>query len=133
MYVREKSGGIWREDRAEQLGNYQADFYTVNGMVLESRKRREHLSEEDLQKNRAIIDSFSKGNTQAIETAEPVEPNRRESLVPPPNPGVLWAEYSACPPGQPPQLSRKIVSKTSSKQFKATVAMSEDFPMKVSE
>jgi len=131
-FTREKAGWIWREDRAEQLGNYQADFYTVNGMVLESRKRREHLSEEDLQKNRAIIDSFSKGNTQAIEAdPAPAEPNRRESLVPPPTPGVLWAEYSACPPGQPPPMGRKIVSKTSSKQFKATVAMSEDFPMKV--
>ena len=134
-FTREKAGWIWREDRAEQLGNYQADFYTVNGMVLESRKRREHLSEEDLQKNRAIIDSFSKGNTQAIE-ADPAataaaEPTRRESLVPPPTPGVTWAEYSACPAGQPPPLGRKIVSKTSSKQFKATVAMSEDFPMKV--
>eukprot|EP00092_Neocalanus_flemingeri_P029103 GFUD01031591.1.p1 GENE.GFUD01031591.1~~GFUD01031591.1.p1 ORF type:complete len:466 (-),score=158.84 GFUD01031591.1:1141-2538(-) len=132
-FTREKAGWIWREDRAEQLGNYQADFYTVNGMVLESRKRREHLSEEDLQKNRAIIDSFSKGNTQAIEVdpAAPAEPTRRESLVPPPTPGVTWAEYSACPAGQPPQLGRKIVSKISSKQFKATVAMSEDFPMKV--
>ena len=39
-----------------------ADVYSVNGMVLESRKRREHLSEEDLQKNKAFIDSFSKGN-----------------------------------------------------------------------
>jgi hypothetical protein len=29
-----------------------AEFYAVNGMVLESRKRREHLTEEDLQKNR---------------------------------------------------------------------------------
>jgi hypothetical protein len=129
-FTRERAGWIWREDRAEQLGEYQADFYTVNGMVLESRKRREHLSEEDLQKNRAIIDSFSKGNTQAIDT-DPAEPHRRESLVPPPTPGVLWGEYSACPPGHPPPLGRKIVSKTSSKQFKATVAMSEDFPMKV--
>ena len=34
-------------------------------------------------------------------------------------------------PGKPPTLGRKVVAKTSSKQFKATVAMSEDFPMKV--
>ena len=27
----------------------RADFYSVLGMSLESRKRREHLSEEDLQ------------------------------------------------------------------------------------
>jgi hypothetical protein len=37
-----------------QLGEYMAEFYTVNGMVLESRKRREHLTEEDLQKNRFL-------------------------------------------------------------------------------
>merc|ERR1719334_2200623 len=130
-FTREKAGWIWREDRAEQLGKFQADFYTVNGMVLESRKRREHLSEEDLQKNRAIIDSFSKGNTQAIEADSSTEPNRRESLKPPPNPGIIWDEYISSPPGQPPALSRKIVSKTSSKHFKATVAMSEEFPMQV--
>ena len=132
-FTREKSGWIWKEDRAEQLGNYQADFYTVNGMVLESRKRREHLSEEDLQKNRAIIENFSKGQTQAsllpVEEAE--EPSRRQSLAPPVCPEVSWAQYSQCPAGAAPLLARKIVSKTSSKQFKATVAMSEEFPMEV--
>ena len=35
-----------------------AEFYTVNGMVLESRKRREHLTEEDLQKNRLVYCTF---------------------------------------------------------------------------
>ena len=34
-------------------------------------------------------------------------------------------------PGKPPTLGRRVVAKASSKQFKATVAMSEDFPMKV--
>ena len=130
-FTREKSGWIWKEDRAEQLGNYQADFYTVNGMVLESRKRREHLSEEDLQKNRAIIENFSKGQAQSLEEGIPEEPVRRQSLAPPVAPDVCWAQYSDCPPGAPPLLARKIVSKTSSKQFKATVAMSEDFPMEV--
>jgi len=131
-FTREKAGWIWKEDRAEQLGKFQADFYTVNGMVLESRKRREHLSEEDLEKNRAIIDSFSKGNTQMIDSENnPAEVKRRQSLAPPQTPGMTWQEYSACPPGDPPLLARKIVSKTNSKQFKATIAMSEEFPMKV--
>ena len=48
-----------------------------------------------------------------------------------PSSGVSWAEYSSSLPGKPPLLGRKVVAKTSSKQFKATVAMSEDFPMKV--
>ena len=131
-FTREKSGWIWKEDRAEQLGNYQADFYAVNGMVLESRKRREHLSEEDLQKNRAIIENFSKGQAQALEDPSVTEEVvRRQSLPPPPASRVTWAEYSSSPPGAAPLLARKIISKTSSKQFKATVAMSEEFPMEV--
>ena len=43
------------------VGKYNADFYYLNGLSIESRKRREHLSEEDLQKNKAIIESFTKG------------------------------------------------------------------------
>ena len=53
------------------------------------------------------------------------------STPPPPTSQVTWAEYSSSPPGAPPLLARKIISKTSSKQFKATVAMSEEFPMEV--
>jgi len=133
-FSRERAGWIWREDRAEQLGNYQADFYTVNGMVLESRKRREHLSEEDLQKNRAIMESFSKGGPgagPAVLDTEQVEVPRRPSLAPPPAPGLSWSEYCAAPAGSPPVLGRRVVAKQSSKQFKATIAMSEQFPMKV--
>ena len=43
------------------VGKFNADFYYLNGLTLESRKRREHLSEEDLQKNKAIVESFTKG------------------------------------------------------------------------
>lgn len=42
-------------------GQYDAELYTVHGLTLESRKRREHLSIDDLQKNKAIFDSFTKG------------------------------------------------------------------------
>lgn len=42
------------------MGNFLADFYAVNGLVLESRKRREHLSEEDILRNKAIMESLSK-------------------------------------------------------------------------
>ena len=76
-------------------------------MVLESRKRREHLSDEDLQKNRAIIDSFSKGNPGPGDSDNhPPEVKRRESLAPPVGPNMTWEEYSKCPAGQPPLLAR---------------------------
>lgn len=34
----------------------------MHGLTLESRKRREHLSSDDLQKNKALLESFTKGN-----------------------------------------------------------------------
>lgn len=44
------------------VGNYQATFYNVHGISLETRKRREHLSDADLQKNKQLLESFTKGN-----------------------------------------------------------------------
>jgi hypothetical protein len=49
------------------VGPFHSEFYVINGMLLESRKRREHLSEEDLQKNKAIMESFTKGSTQGFD------------------------------------------------------------------
>lgn len=54
----------------ERVGNFLADFYAVNGLVLESRKRREHLSEEDILRNKAIMESLSKGGSIAEHTFE---------------------------------------------------------------
>jgi hypothetical protein len=51
----------------EMVGPFHSEFYVISGMLLESRKRREHLSEEDLQKNKAIMESFTKGNTQGFD------------------------------------------------------------------
>jgi hypothetical protein len=44
---------------------------------------------------------------------------------------VPWLEYISAPPGAPPLLARNQLIKTSRKPFKASVAMSEQFPMKV--
>ncbi|KAF9411019.1 hypothetical protein HW555_010065 [Spodoptera exigua] len=68
-FTRAQSGWIFREDRKETVaGLYRSDIYTITGLVLESRKRREHLSTDDLQKNKAIIESLTKGNTQNLDT-----------------------------------------------------------------
>ena len=49
------------------VGKYQANFYVINGMVLEPRKRREHLSSDDLRKNKALLENFAKGNAEYLE------------------------------------------------------------------
>ncbi|XP_071116878.1 ankyrin repeat domain-containing protein 13C-like [Haliotis cracherodii] len=124
-FSRAQSGWLFREDKTEMVGEFRADFYCVNNLTLESRKRREHLSPEDVQKNKAIMENFSKG------TWDNCAFERRPSLEPPDNPITSWSEYINALPGRPPCLGRTLIAKESTKGFKATVAMSEDFPMSV--
>lgn len=129
-FARAQSGWIFREDRKEIVaGIYKSDIYTITGLVLESRKRREHLSTDDLQKNKAIIETLTRGHTHNLDAVG--EPVRRASLNPPPDSGVDWKTYISALSGQYPGLGREIVYKESSRNFRATVAMSNDFPLSV--
>ncbi|NWT42256.1 AN13C protein, partial [Chroicocephalus maculipennis] len=110
----------------ERVGNFLADFYLVNGLVLESRKRREHLSEEDILRNKAIMESLSKGGNLMEQNFEPV---RRQSLTPPSPNTITWEEYISAENGKAPHLGRELVCKESKKTFKATIAMSQEFPL----
>uniref|UniRef100_A0A8C1QU73 Ankyrin repeat domain 13C n=1 Tax=Cyprinus carpio TaxID=7962 RepID=A0A8C1QU73_CYPCA len=125
-FSRAQTGWLFREDKTERVGNFLADFYMVNGLVLESRKRREHLSEEDILRNKAIMESFSKGGSIIEQSFEPV---RRQSLTAPSPNTISWEEYITAETGKAPHLGRELVCKESKKNFKATVAMSQDFPL----
>ncbi|XP_051022027.1 ankyrin repeat domain-containing protein 13C isoform X2 [Acomys russatus] len=125
-FTRAQTGWLFREDKTERVGNFLADFYLVNGLVLESRKRREHLSEEDILRNKAIMESLSKGGSLTEQNFEPV---RRQSLTPPPQNTITWEEYISAENGKAPHLGRELVCKESKKTFKATVAMSQEFPL----
>uniref|UniRef100_A0A8C8E3B7 Ankyrin repeat domain 13C n=1 Tax=Oryzias sinensis TaxID=183150 RepID=A0A8C8E3B7_9TELE len=125
-FSRSQIGWLFREDKTERVGNFLADFYSVNGLVLESRKRREHLSEEDILRNKAIMESLSKGGGISEQNFEPV---RRKSLTAPTPNTISWEEYITAEHGKPPHLGRELVCKESKKNFKATVAMSQDFPL----
>ena len=112
----------------EMVGPFMSDFYLIGGLYLESRKRREHLTDEDLQKNKAMIESLTKGNSSSSSVAidnTNGEPNiqRRPSLTPPPPTTVTWEEYINSPPGQHPPLGRQPICKETVKAFKATLAM----------
>ncbi|KAG8222152.1 hypothetical protein J437_LFUL000734 [Ladona fulva] len=135
-FTRAQAGWIFREDRKEMVGAFNSEFYAINGMVLESRKRREHLSDDDLRKNKAIVESFTRGGSSGNSMGPNAldvngEPVRRKSLPPPPECRLTWEEYILAPPGNHPCLGRPTMCKESSKSFKATVAMSMDFPLSV--
>ncbi|XP_029551749.1 ankyrin repeat domain-containing protein 13C-A isoform X2 [Salmo trutta] len=125
-FSRAQTGWLFREDKTERVGNFLADFYSVNGLVLESRKRREHLTEEDILRNKAIMESLSKGGNLIEQNYEPV---RRQSLTAPSPNTISWEEYINAENGKAPHLGRELVCKESKKNFKATVAMSQDFPL----
>ena len=59
------------------------------------------------------------------------ETTRKSSLTPPSEPDLSWQSYINSSPGEPPCLGREHLCKESRKTFKATVAMSEEFPLTV--
>lgn len=139
-FSRAQSGWIFREDRRELVaGQYDCDLYSINGLMLESRKRREHLSRDDLQKNKALMENLIKGGAggggagqiTAGGARDEVPPYRRDSLQPPSNSEISWEQYIEAEPGKHPNLGRNVVYKESAKGFKATLAMSKDFPLTV--
>ncbi|KAJ8349191.1 hypothetical protein AAFF_G00183390, partial [Aldrovandia affinis] len=69
-FSRTQSGWLFREDKTERVGSFLADCFVVNGLVLESRKRREHLSEEDILRNKAVMETWSKGGNMAEHSYE---------------------------------------------------------------
>lgn len=104
------------------------------------------MSEEDLQKNKAIIESLTKGGCaisidcngevsnlilkvclviymEVIHFFFIFKPVRRESLLPPIPTMCTWKEYFTSPAGQHPTLAREMVFKNTTRGFKATVAM----------
>lgn len=148
QFARAQSGWIFREDRKEVVGGqYKSELYSVQGLVLKQRKRREHLSQDDIQKNKTMLATMSQGgaprrsslsnsnsnSTDAGSTngSTHLEITRRLSLPPPPKPSITWEQYINAEAGKCPQLGRTPVHKQSNKSLKATVAMSKDFPLSV--
>ncbi|KAJ7419639.1 Ankyrin repeat domain-containing protein 13C [Willisornis vidua] len=127
-FTRAQTGWLFREDKTERVGNFLADFYLVNGLVLESRKRREHLSEEDILRNKAIMESLSKGGNLMEQNFEwdSSGSGRKCQLVECRDRGtsLCWEIFARAP-----HLGRELVCKESKKTFKATIAMSQEFPL----
>ncbi|XP_071800336.1 ankyrin repeat domain-containing protein 13C-like isoform X2 [Asterias amurensis] len=125
-FNRAQSGWLFRENKSEMVGNFYANFYTINNVIIETRKRREHLSEDDVQKNKTALENLSKGAVLPTN----LQPQYRQSLTSPPPNDISWTEYIKARPGRS-HLGRQQVSKETKKIFKALIAMSEDFPMEI--
>ncbi|KAL5249974.1 hypothetical protein ACHWQZ_G015896 [Mnemiopsis leidyi] len=132
-FSRLQGGWVYKHDKSEEVGDFTTSVFGVNGMVLNSRKRREHLSKEDVMKNKAALESISKGSIQWLQQQEEL-PRGRGSLMPPPKPTMTWDEYLNSPlegDQKGRHLGRPIQLKQDKKALKASIWMTEDFPVKV--
>ncbi|XP_046841469.1 ankyrin repeat domain-containing protein 13C-B-like isoform X2 [Xenia sp. Carnegie-2017] len=109
-FSRSQDGWFFKEDKIENVGSYVANVYDVNGMTLITKKRREHLSKEDIVKNKV---------------------KRKKSLSAPAVERCSWEKYIDSETINMPTLGRKTIFKEEKKTMKATVAMNEGFPLKL--
>ncbi|VDM45284.1 unnamed protein product [Toxocara canis] len=128
-FERTMSGWIFKHEKAERVGEYDACYYTVEGMSLVTRKRREHLTAEDIKKNKAFMQNLAVGSAMADDEFKSLQ--HRKSLPPPGRMPTTWEEYVGAAPGLAPPLGRAQVVKQNTKTFKALIAMSEEFPLSV--
>ncbi|PIO55418.1 hypothetical protein TELCIR_23196, partial [Teladorsagia circumcincta] len=98
-------------------------------MRLVSRKRREHLTADDIKKNKSFMQSLASGAAVGDEDFKSLQ--HRKSLAPPGRMPTTWEEYVGAAPGAAPPLGRAQILKQNEKQFTALIGMSEDFPMGV--
>ncbi|KAL3994333.1 GPCR-chaperone family protein [Acanthocheilonema viteae] len=128
-FERTISGWIFKHEKLEQVGDYSAVYYTMDGMSLITRKRREHLTAEDIKKNKAFMQSLTMGSLMTED--EFISLQHRKSLPPPRKVTTTWEEYINAAAGLAPSLGRTHVLKQNTKKFKALIAMAEDFPLSI--
>lgn len=155
---RSTSGWIWKSDKVEQVGKYSAPVYNFNNLFLVTRKRREHLTETDIKVNKLaykglkhifqfgqrpslkeldevpLAGGSGEGNNEdelmdALNRRSNEGPSHRESLPPPPVSNLTWEQYCNAEPGKHPTLGREQKLKSTESAFKASVAMSDKFPL----
>lgn len=150
-------GWFHKKDKIEQLNSYLCHFFDINNLFIVTKLRVEHLSDEELkrreEKQLKIKKQLSSGalmsstdNQKQVSTTNTSDDIRglddieiddeieyRPSLPPPPKNTISWDEYINAPDGNSPCIGRRIKSKESKKEFKAQVAMSQEFPLSVSD
>ncbi|VDK75316.1 unnamed protein product [Litomosoides sigmodontis] len=114
VFERAISGWIFKHEKLEQVGDYNAVYYTVNGMSLITRKRREHLTAEDIKKNKAFMQGLAVGLLMTED--EFISLQHRKSLPPPRRMATTWEEYIGAAAGFAPSLGR---------------TQAEDFPLSI--
>jgi hypothetical protein len=146
QFIPQKVGWFSKHDRIEQCNGYLSQFFDVSNLYVVSKMRNEHLSEEDIKKNdekEKIFRQKFQQQQQQHENSSRKNDHRKtdvesmdgfvddidfkSSLKPPEKSNVTWSDYINSKPGEWPILGRPLRVKASQKEFKAHLAMVNDF------
>jgi hypothetical protein len=127
-FERSMAGWFFRHEKSDMVGTYNTNYYNVDNLILVSKKRREHLTPEDIKNNKTYLQSFTHGK-QIPDENKITAFQHRTSLPPPTPPSVTWEEYIFAPTSQYPHLGRQMDVKCTQKSFKAGIGLSPEFPL----
>ena len=67
-FTRMQSGWLFPADRTEKVSRFVADFYDVHGLQFVTKKRREHLTEEDIVRNKKALSGKKRSHSTEYST-----------------------------------------------------------------
>ena len=126
QFERAQRGFFRKGNKKETIGPYGCDIYSIQGLTVEEKTRKEHLSAEELSQNNTLADELNAGEPELIEKSVGDKP-RKFSLAPPPATDITFEKYLNST--SIPLLGREHKASSKSKSFKAEVAMTESFPL----
>jgi hypothetical protein len=133
VVTRAQSGFLFfKTDRSETVGNYSTDVYNISDLILISRKRREHLTPEQIKKHEELVRKVEKGdiaNELSVEEDDSISSEHEHctSLPRPSPPSLSWDEYISI--DKCPFLGRPVDLKVDRKVFKATTYITQQCPI----
>lgn len=133
---RAQSGWFFKQDKSERVGEYEASVYNISNLILISRKRREHLTPEQIQQQEQLRNKFESGNIEESDLVMEVEDDLEEedvinSISPPPPNSISWDDYISAPAEKWPHLGRKMDLKVDRKYFKASICVTDNCPIQI--
>ncbi|XP_063720635.1 ankyrin repeat domain-containing protein 13C-like isoform X2 [Symsagittifera roscoffensis] len=118
---------ISRHRKIDKVGKYSATFYHWSGMNLKIFKRRDHLSSEQVSKNKNVLSDFYTGGVVPGMAGDSHARSRIPDLRPPDEPIGSFDAYLE----HQVQVGRPMKIKNQTKSFKGCLAMSDQFPLSI--
>lgn len=128
---RAQSGWFFKADKKERVGEYETDVYNITNLHLNIRKRREHLTPEQIHEQEKMAKKVADGEIEEKDLMDDESDLVSVSLPPPPPCTLTWEQYINSSEEEPPHLGRQRDLKVEQKHYKASVCVTEACPIEM--